>query len=222
MQKKIGIIALILVLVSFASAEDMGVDIKPYSPAPLIEIIVEPVTEFYRYVYVFDSGDNYKAFVNMRCDKDKCSEKSSASFVIPLDWEGGEYYVKVYDYSKNEWIQQKFNIPAKDSRAEKQYLGEYLETQELIGIEPDQIVFPGGIGIPWATVFLVIGIVFAILLIVSLMIRSSKKGIEKGIKLAEYVKKERGKGTSDDEISSYLVSLGWSKDIVQNVFKEIR
>ncbi len=102
--------ALLLVLSGTVFAElAIKIDKESISAGDTIKITITPSTEFYKYLYLYDSEKNYITSITLPCLGERCKKESSKSFVTPPDWEGS-YSLKVYDYDTNKWVSKIINV----------------------------------------------------------------------------------------------------------------
>jgi len=81
------------------------------SPNDNLNIEVIPGTEgVYKYVFIYDSENRYKARINLGCRGYKCYDPVEVSYTIPLNWANGKYKIKVYDYLTRKYVGKEFEI----------------------------------------------------------------------------------------------------------------
>ncbi len=65
----------------------------------------------YQYAYVYKDISNFYGRIQFQCAGIKCTaQPPSVSFVIPVTWEDGNYYLFVYDYAIHRYIGYPFTV----------------------------------------------------------------------------------------------------------------
>jgi len=113
--KLVNLVFLVLICLNIVYGQELSVKIIPERVAlgGTITIKIKPETSFYNILYVYKIDGTYITSIKIDCEE-QCSEEKNINFVIPSDWEAGNYYIEIFDYSKGDYLKRGFAVALTD------------------------------------------------------------------------------------------------------------